>query len=138
MVVASELYRFACLNLNNPNPTNRIPAYLYYVSKYANIVFTKELARRLDGTGVTANCLHPGMIDSGIWRNVPCPVNYLVQGIAKAFFKVRVKSIEEGILLYRLWFVNIRLIVGSAIFMHKPAKPGLMGAALKGRRYSDC
>jgi NAD(P)-dependent dehydrogenase (short-subunit alcohol dehydrogenase family) len=32
----------------------------YGRSKLCNILFTRELARRLDGTGVTANCLHPG------------------------------------------------------------------------------
>jgi retinol dehydrogenase 14 len=34
----------------------------YSRSKLANILFTYELARRLQGTGVTANCLHPGVI----------------------------------------------------------------------------
>ncbi len=34
----------------------------YCVSKLANILFTFELARRLEGTGVTANCLHPGAV----------------------------------------------------------------------------
>jgi NAD(P)-dependent dehydrogenase (short-subunit alcohol dehydrogenase family) len=34
----------------------------YGRSKLANILFTRELARRLDGTGVTANCLHPGFV----------------------------------------------------------------------------
>jgi NAD(P)-dependent dehydrogenase (short-subunit alcohol dehydrogenase family) len=34
----------------------------YSQSKLANILFTYELARRLQGTGVTANCLHPGVI----------------------------------------------------------------------------
>ncbi|HWI52612.1 MAG TPA: SDR family NAD(P)-dependent oxidoreductase, partial [Symbiobacteriaceae bacterium] len=39
----------------------------YAVSKAANILFTYELARRLEGTGVTANCLHPGMVDTNIY-----------------------------------------------------------------------
>lgn len=37
----------------------------YSQSKLANILFTVELARRLAGTGVTANCLHPGFVRSG-------------------------------------------------------------------------
>lgn len=36
----------------------------YGQSKLANILFTKELARRLDGKGVTANCLHPGAVNT--------------------------------------------------------------------------
>jgi NAD(P)-dependent dehydrogenase (short-subunit alcohol dehydrogenase family) len=38
---------------------------VYNESKLANVLFTMELARRLDGTGVTANCLHPGAVRSG-------------------------------------------------------------------------
>jgi NAD(P)-dependent dehydrogenase (short-subunit alcohol dehydrogenase family) len=36
----------------------------YSRSKLCNIMFTRELARRLRGTGVTANCLHPGFVDT--------------------------------------------------------------------------
>ncbi len=36
--------------------------WVYGRSKLANILFTRELARRLDGSGVTANCLHPGFV----------------------------------------------------------------------------
>jgi NAD(P)-dependent dehydrogenase (short-subunit alcohol dehydrogenase family) len=34
-----------------------------------NILFTRELAKRLDGTGVTANCLHPGFVGTNFGRN---------------------------------------------------------------------
>jgi NAD(P)-dependent dehydrogenase (short-subunit alcohol dehydrogenase family) len=34
----------------------------YSCSKLCNILFTRELARRLHGTGVTVNCLHPGFV----------------------------------------------------------------------------
>jgi NAD(P)-dependent dehydrogenase (short-subunit alcohol dehydrogenase family) len=37
----------------------------YGQSKLCNILFTRELARRLEGTRVTANCLHPGLVASG-------------------------------------------------------------------------
>lgn len=42
---------------------------VYGRSKLANILFTKELAERLQGTGVTVNCLHPGVIASGFGHN---------------------------------------------------------------------
>ncbi len=41
----------------------------YAQSKLANIEFTYELARRLEGTGVTANCLHPGVIATGFGQS---------------------------------------------------------------------
>jgi len=43
----------------------------YANSKLANNLFTVELARRLEGTGVTANALHPGLVNTGIWKNNP-------------------------------------------------------------------
>lgn len=45
-------------------------AQAYPVSKLLNILFTAELARRLAGTGVTANCLHPGFVRTGLGRDV--------------------------------------------------------------------
>ncbi|MGH7647939.1 MAG: SDR family oxidoreductase [Gemmatimonadaceae bacterium] len=43
----------------------------YAQSKLANILFTYELAERLAGTGVAANCLHPGYVDTGLMRETP-------------------------------------------------------------------
>lgn len=98
IVVASELYRFASVNLDKLNPTDtRFPLYLYYVSKYANIYFTRELAKRLEGSGVTANCLHPGMIDSGIFRNVPRPLNWGLWLIVKGFFKTPQQGCQTSV-----------------------------------------
>ena len=42
---------------------------VYSKSKLANILFTTELARRLAGTGVTANCVHPGTVATGYGRD---------------------------------------------------------------------
>ena len=42
---------------------------VYGASKIANILFTHELARRLEGHGVTANCLHPGAVATGLGAN---------------------------------------------------------------------
>jgi retinol dehydrogenase 12 len=50
----------------------------YAVSKLCNVLFGQELARRLDGTGVTSYSLHPGVVASDIWRRIPWPVRPLV------------------------------------------------------------
>jgi WW domain-containing oxidoreductase len=47
------------------------PGEAYGQSKLANYLFTRELARRLRGTAVTANALHPGLIVTNIVRNLP-------------------------------------------------------------------
>jgi retinol dehydrogenase 12 len=61
--VASAAHRGARLNLDDLQLERRYSPMLAYAnSKLANILFTRELARRLDGTGVTANCLHPGTV----------------------------------------------------------------------------
>jgi NAD(P)-dependent dehydrogenase (short-subunit alcohol dehydrogenase family) len=46
------------------------PGQAYPLSKLLNILFTVELARRLSGTGVTANCLHPGFVRTALGRDV--------------------------------------------------------------------
>lgn len=100
VVVASELYRLSSVNLNNLNPSSSwFPPYIYYPSKYANIYFTLELARRLEGSRVTVNCLHPGMIDSGIWRNVPVPLNWPLKLIVKLFFKTPLQGCQTSVYL---------------------------------------
>jgi NAD(P)-dependent dehydrogenase (short-subunit alcohol dehydrogenase family) len=60
----------------------------YSVAKLGNVLHAQELARRLEGTGVTAYSLHPGVIASDIWRRVPWPVRPLI--------KLRMASPEQG------------------------------------------
>jgi len=58
--VASDAHRFGRIDVDDLGHARRYRAMrVYGASKLANILFTYELARRLDGTGVTANCLHP-------------------------------------------------------------------------------
>jgi NAD(P)-dependent dehydrogenase (short-subunit alcohol dehydrogenase family) len=51
----------------------------YRVSKLANVLFSAELARHLQGTGVTTYALHPGVVASDIWRRVPPPFQWLMK-----------------------------------------------------------
>lgn len=56
----------------------------YSQSKLANIMFTCALARRLDGKGVTANCLHPGVVATGFGHNTAGLVSTLLK-LARPF-----------------------------------------------------
>ena len=65
----------------------------YGQSKLANILFTYELARRLDKTNITVNALHPGYVDTGIPLSSGFPGN-----IAKEFARFFAKKPEVGAL----------------------------------------
>lgn len=43
----------------------------YAQSKLANLFFTRHLARKLEGTGVVANCLHPGVVSTHLFDKMP-------------------------------------------------------------------
>jgi NAD(P)-dependent dehydrogenase (short-subunit alcohol dehydrogenase family) len=63
----------------------------YGESKLANILFTRELARRLEGSGVTANCLHPGLVATGFNHN-----NGVIRSLAMTVLGVLSRSPEQG------------------------------------------
>src|SRR4028119_830399 len=53
----------------------------YGQSKLANVLFTYELARRLEGTGVTANCLHPGVVGTNLGSGVSGVFGFMVRAM---------------------------------------------------------
>jgi len=59
----------------------------YNQSKLANILFTYELARRLRGTSVTANALHPGVVSTAFGAEDPALVQRLVVPFMRPFMK---------------------------------------------------
>ena len=66
VTVSSEAQRQGKIDLGNLQGERRYGAFRSYgQSKLANILFTFELAERLKDTGVTANCMHPGPVNTG-------------------------------------------------------------------------
>jgi retinol dehydrogenase 12 len=85
ITVSSDAHTAAKLDLDDPNLEHGWSSWRSYSnSKLANILFTRELARRLDGTGVTANCLHPGVVRTGFGRDAR-PLMRVGITIAKPF-----------------------------------------------------
>jgi NAD(P)-dependent dehydrogenase (short-subunit alcohol dehydrogenase family) len=71
---------------------------VYARSKLANIMFTYELARRLQGTGVTVNCLHPGAVSTGLGKNNGKLAQVLI-GFLRPFFKTPEQGAATSIYL---------------------------------------
>lgn len=72
--VSSDAHKRARLNRENCiDKVNKVPYFTYGNSKLANLLFTFELARRLEGSGVTVNALHPGVVATNFGANNGIP-----------------------------------------------------------------
>src|SRR5499433_3931125 len=86
VTVTSDAHGAASLDLGNPHLAHGWDSWRSYAnSKLANILFTRELARRLDGTGVTAHCAHPGVVRTGFGREAKPLMRYGLI-LARPFF----------------------------------------------------
>lgn len=69
VTLSSEAHRGMSMNFDDLNAEESYGmVQAYGQSKLANILFTHELARRLRDTGVTANCVHPGVVATNMWH----------------------------------------------------------------------
>jgi NAD(P)-dependent dehydrogenase (short-subunit alcohol dehydrogenase family) len=67
--VGSEAHRGVRINFDDVNAEEEYSGLQAYgQSKLANVLFTHELSRRLHDSGVLANCVHPGVVATHIWR----------------------------------------------------------------------
>lgn len=72
VTVASDAHHGATIPFDDLNAEAGYSGWRAYGwTKLANILFTAELARRLEGTGVAATCLHPGVVATGFGREGP-------------------------------------------------------------------
>ena len=104
----------------------------YGETKLANILFTSELARRLDGTGVTANCFHPGLVATGFNRN-----NGLLMDLGMTILRPVARSPEKGAetLVWLVTSPDVANVSGVYFFdqEQKPPSPEAQDTETAGR-----
>lgn len=89
VVVSSGVHKGAKLDFDDLQGEKSWGAMRFYAqSKLANMLFVRSLSRRLEGSGVVVNGLHPGVIATELGRDFPAPLRM----IARWFFK----SVEQG------------------------------------------
>ncbi|XP_038073161.1 retinol dehydrogenase 12-like [Patiria miniata] len=96
----------------------------YGQSKLAVVLFTRELSRRLEGTGVTANCLHPGVVQTELFRHIMEEKPDGVIGLA-----MRLISLTPG-------FFFKSAVEGAQTSIYCAVAPEL--AEISGMYFADC
>jgi NAD(P)-dependent dehydrogenase (short-subunit alcohol dehydrogenase family) len=90
--VSSDAHRGARLNFDDLQNRSKYAGFRVYAqSKLMNVLFTYELSRRLEGSRVTANALHPGFVASGFAKN-----NGLLFRLAMPLAQIGAISPQEG------------------------------------------
>jgi retinol dehydrogenase 14 len=97
--VSSRAHRSGTIRFDDLTGARRYDGWKAYAqSKLANVMFTYELARRLAGSGVTVNCLHPGVVATNFGDAGPRRIRLGV-GIARPFMKSSARGAETSIYL---------------------------------------
>jgi retinol dehydrogenase-12 len=101
VTVSSNAHRGAKMNFDDLQATRGFsPMSAYGMSKLANVLFTRSLAQRLQGTKVTATAVHPGFCRTSFGRDVEVPgLIKLVFKIASKFARTPAKGAETVIYL---------------------------------------
>lgn len=78
--VSSDVHRIGKLDFNDLQSERRYDGFrVYATSKLANLLFTHALAKRLEGTPVTTNAVHPGVVRSGFGHNTQGYFRWIVK-----------------------------------------------------------
>jgi retinol dehydrogenase 14 len=92
ITVSSEAQRWGTMDFEDMQSRRKYRGFpVYGMTKLANIMFTYELAERLDGTGVVVNCLHPGSVGTNFGQN-----NRGAMALFFRTFKPFMRSPEQG------------------------------------------
>ncbi len=120
--VASEAHRSVTLDFDDLQEEKRFSGWTAYRrSKLCNILFTRELARRLAGSGVTANCIHPGFCATGFGENTGTGYRFGLR-LLKTFLAI---SPEKGArtLTYAVSAPELADVTGAYFAKSKTATP---------------
>lgn len=94
--VASTAHKYGKMRFNDLEGKKKWGSMQSYAqSKLANILFTRRLARELEDSGVTANCLHPGVVNTQLFSKLPG----FVQKISSLFMITDEKGAQTSIYL---------------------------------------
>jgi len=121
VTVSSAAHKFGGLDFDDINSQQKYGGMrVYGKSKLANILFTAELARRLEGTGVTANAAHPGPVASNFGRNNDGPMRVMVKMMAP-FMRSPARGAESSI--YLATSPDVEGVTGKYFFNSKETQP---------------
>ena len=91
--VSSSAHYGIDFEFNNMNGEKKYSGFdVYKKSKLANVMFTYELAKRIEGTGITANCLHPGFVSTNFGKNN----NFLWRNVIRVAMWLTAISVKDG------------------------------------------
>jgi len=100
IIVSSAAHKIGRMNYNDPGMTKGFKVWSAYGrSKLANIWFMKELARRLAGSSITVNAVHPGAVATQIGVNRKTNFGALVHKLLRPFFLTPEQGSETAIYL---------------------------------------
>lgn len=120
VTVASSANRFATMRWNDLQFSTRYSGWFAYgQSKLMNVLFANALARRLGGTDVTSNSLHPGVVDTGFGKTTT-GLNRLVGRAANLFSITPEKGAENS--LYLATSPEVAAVTGRYFIKEKPAR----------------
>jgi NAD(P)-dependent dehydrogenase (short-subunit alcohol dehydrogenase family) len=120
---SSEAHRGMKLNFDDLQAAKRYSAFSAYGrSKLCNILFTRHLAFNLAGTGVTANCLHPGFVNTRFADNGTGPLSYFFR-IAKKFALTPEQGAETVVFLASS--KDVAIVSGEYFEKRRPREPSM-------------
>ncbi|UOQ83539.1 SDR family oxidoreductase [Gracilibacillus salinarum] len=100
VTVSSGAYKAGNIHFKDPHLTKRFNVVKgYSQSKLANILFTRELADRLQNTSVTANCLHPGAVSTDLGVNRKNGFGKTVHAMLRPFFLTAAEGSDTAVYL---------------------------------------